>query len=92
MPTFKEACIAHNLLQDDTEWQKCLEEGAQIQTGKCLRQLFASILLFCEPINIALLWSKFKDALSDDISYRITNNQLFHNYDNDYDDRRFDYK
>ena len=62
--TFKEACNAHNLLQDDTEWEKCLEEGAAIQTGRCLRQLFASILLFCEPTNIALLWSKFKDNLS----------------------------
>jgi len=25
MPTFKEACIACNLLQDDIEWEKCLE-------------------------------------------------------------------
>ena len=55
MPTFKEACIAHNLLQNVTEWQKCLEEGAAIQTGRCLRQLFASILKF-----ILLLWYHYR--------------------------------
>jgi hypothetical protein len=48
MPTFKEASIGHNFLQDDTEWEKCLEEGAAVQTGRCLRQLFTSILLYCD--------------------------------------------
>ena len=45
LATFKDACIGHNLLQDDLEWQNCLEEGSEMQTGQCLRQLFASILL-----------------------------------------------
>jgi len=59
-----------------------LEEGSAIQTGRCLRQLFASILLFCEPTNIALLWSNFKDNLCEDISHRVKNNG-FVNYDID---------
>src|SRR3982750_3049990 len=70
-PTFKEACVQRNLLQDDQEWHKFLEEGARIKSGRCLRQLFASILLFCEPTNIGELWSKFKKNLSEDIEYNL---------------------
>jgi hypothetical protein len=86
MPTFKEACIAYNLLRDDTEWQKCLEEGAAIQTPRHLRQLFASILLFCEPTNIALLWKMFKINLCEDISYRLKNSNAFTNNSINFDD------
>ena len=31
--TFKEACIALNLLQDDEEWNQCLQEANQVQGG-----------------------------------------------------------
>ena len=47
-PSFKEACIALGLLQNDEEWNQCLREAGQIQTGIQLRKLFAILLLFCE--------------------------------------------
>src|ERR1043165_9077961 len=67
--SFKEACIRLALLQDDNEWDACLLEASNIQTGKQLRQLFASILLFCQPVSPEILWSKHKVALCEDICY-----------------------
>ena len=32
-PTFKAACLACGLLEDDGEWKKCLEEAGSMQTG-----------------------------------------------------------
>ena len=47
--TFKEACIHLGLLQDDSEWNTCLHEASQIKTGQQLQNLFAIILLYCQP-------------------------------------------
>ena len=68
--TFKEACIRLSLLQDDNEWDECLLEASTIKSGKQLRHLFASILLFCQPINPEILWNKHKLALCEDICYQ----------------------
>ena len=48
-PTFCEACLARGLLEDDGEWRQCLLEASVMQTGKQLRDLFATLLLFCSP-------------------------------------------
>ena len=32
-PTFKAACLAHGLLEDDNEWIQCLQEAGDMQTG-----------------------------------------------------------
>lgn len=41
-PTFQAACMARGLLEDDSEWDRCLNEAALIQTGQqldnCLSQ------------------------------------------------------
>ncbi|CAB5176430.1 unnamed protein product [Rhizophagus irregularis] len=68
--TFKEACICLSLLQDDNEWDECLLEASAIQSGRQLRLLFASILLFCQPVNPEILWNKHKLALCEDICYQ----------------------
>ncbi|CAG8806155.1 2102_t:CDS:1, partial [Dentiscutata erythropus] len=39
-------------------------------TGHQLRQLFATILLFCQSIKPELLWNNHKIALCEDILYR----------------------
>ena len=51
-PSFKEACNALGLLQNDEEWDQCLKEAGQIQSGAQLRSLFATILLFCNRQNL----------------------------------------
>ena len=72
-PTFQDACRARGLLEDDGEWRICLTEASQIQTGACLRQLFASMLLFCQISLPEALWMEFQDNICDDLSVRIPN-------------------
>ena len=67
--SFKEACIRLSLLQDDDEWNACLLEASAVQSGKQLRNLFASIFLFCQPVNPEVLWNEHKVSLCEDICY-----------------------
>lgn len=71
LPTFKDACLARGLLEDDDEWIRCLREGATFQTGHGLRNLFATILLHCNPTHPHLLWHEFKSHLCDDLRHRM---------------------
>ena len=68
--TFKEACTSRGLLEDDNEWNLCLSEASEIQTGYELRQLFALILSTCDVTYPLKLWDKHKQALSEDILYK----------------------
>ena len=43
--TFKAACFARGLLEDDNEWHLCLAEAASVSVGPQLRELFVTILL-----------------------------------------------
>ncbi|XP_038687481.1 uncharacterized protein LOC119986860 [Tripterygium wilfordii] len=67
--TFKEACYALGLLEDDKEWSECLEEVAIWATGEQLRQFFATLLLFCEVSDPLALWNKHLELLTDGILY-----------------------
>jgi len=49
--TFKDACIAMGLLADDNEWDQALEEADVWALGRQLRDMFASMLMFCEVTN-----------------------------------------
>lgn len=68
-PTFHEACIAKGLLEDDGEWRQCLEEASTMQTGQCLCQLFATLLMFCNPTYPEQLWETFRQHICDDLHY-----------------------
>ena len=45
--TFKEACAAHGLLNDDKEWYDTFNEAATWATAAQLRYLFLTMLVFC---------------------------------------------
>jgi hypothetical protein len=45
--TFKEACAARGLLQDDEEWYRTFDEVTTWATSLQLRYLFTTMLLFC---------------------------------------------
>jgi hypothetical protein len=47
-PTFKEACRACGLLNDDNEWYEAFDEAAKWATSDQLRQLIVTMLLYCE--------------------------------------------
>ncbi|KAK6021271.1 hypothetical protein OSTOST_13057 [Ostertagia ostertagi] len=61
--TFKQACVARGLLEDDNEWHTVLGEAGVWQTGKKLRELF------CDVTNPLDLWNAHWEVLSDDLEY-----------------------
>lgn len=68
--TFKDACYALGLLESDKEWHDAIEEASHWSTSHQLRELFVTLLLFCEVSNPSLLWEKNWSQLADDILYR----------------------
>ena len=67
-PTYQAACVAKGLLQDDGEWNQCLAEAGEMQTGSQLRRLFAMILLNCYPTAPHALWDTHKAKICDDLA------------------------
>ena len=65
-PTYKAACIARGLLQDDSEWENCLQEATVIALPKQIRRLFATLLVFGQPLGPLSLLKSHLDAMSDD--------------------------
>ena len=65
-PTYKAACIAWGLLQDDFEWENCLQEATVIALPKQFRRLFATLLVFGQPLDTLCLMKTHLDAMSDD--------------------------
>ena len=64
--TFKEAAMHRNLLQNDTEWLRCMREASQSHMPKQLRELFALICVFNSPAKPAELFHQFEDQLIED--------------------------
>ena len=64
--TFKEACRLRNLLDDDQEWRRCLQEAAMAQMPSQMRLLFVTLCVFCDVANPLDLWNEFKDDLPED--------------------------
>jgi hypothetical protein len=65
--TFKDAGIVMGLLVDNNEWHQTLEEADLWALGRQLRDMFASMLMFCEVTNPIQLWVAHWESLSDDI-------------------------
>ncbi|KNZ71858.1 hypothetical protein J132_05683 [Termitomyces sp. J132] len=72
-PTYKEACNALGLLEDDAEQRQCPAEAAPIQSGSALRQLFCTILFHYAPTTPEALWNEFKHSICNDLKHRLEN-------------------
>ncbi|XP_036339810.1 uncharacterized protein LOC118749148 [Rhagoletis pomonella] len=70
-PTYKDACLALGLLEDDNHWDDMLAEAALGSTTTQIRLLFAIVLTTCFPGRADALWDKHKDSMTDDILHRI---------------------
>jgi hypothetical protein len=69
--SFKEACHACALLQDDREWLLCLEEATHFAMGYQLCHLFIIILIYCAPVDPHWLWEASKEYLYDDLCHQL---------------------
>lgn len=65
--SYKSACRALELLNDDNEWRDCIKEASNWASGMQLRQLFATVLCNCEITDPDKLWESNCEALSKDI-------------------------
>ncbi|XP_057305225.1 ATP-dependent DNA helicase PIF1-like [Hydractinia symbiolongicarpus] len=65
-PTFREACLARGLLQDDNEWNGTLLQVATIGTPWQLRQTFSFILSHCEVNDPLTLWLTHRNSMIED--------------------------
>ncbi|PWZ13684.1 ATP-dependent DNA helicase PIF1 [Zea mays] len=70
LPTFCEAAERRGLLESDNTLDECLTERALFQMPSALRRLFATILVYCEPSDVAVLWQKHLDFMSEDYQHR----------------------
>ncbi|WVZ63174.1 hypothetical protein U9M48_012829 [Paspalum notatum var. saurae] len=74
--TFREVAERRGLLEGDTTHDECLTEAALYQMPSALRRLFATILVYCEPIDVEGLWLKHLEAMSQD--YQRSNRSQTH--------------
>ena len=64
--TFKEAARARGLINDTLEWSNCLSEAAGYMLPRSLRQLFVTILCFCNPSDPVQLFEEHKISFLED--------------------------
>ncbi|XP_038718166.1 uncharacterized protein LOC120011170 [Tripterygium wilfordii] len=69
--TFKEACNAIGLIADDREWHNAMDEAAQWATSHNLRNLFVTLLLFCEVADANKLFEAQLLNSQEDIVYKV---------------------
>jgi hypothetical protein len=85
--TYREACLALGLIEDDQHLHKALQEAAESQSPQHLRLLFAIILVNCEPSNPMQLWQNNHDHLAEDYIHKTGDrdtsyNQCLHDIQN----------
>jgi ATP-dependent DNA helicase PIF1 len=66
LPSFREAAQRRGLLEADNTIDECLNEAALYQMPSALQRLFATILVYCEPNDVAKLWQRHLDTMSED--------------------------
>lgn len=55
---FRSACQALNLLENDQQWDICINDACNIAYPKQIRVLFAIILTACFPLSPTDLWER----------------------------------
>ena len=69
--TFRDACYARGLLEDDKEYVDAILDASHWATSYYLRRLFA-MLLFCNCMSRPeIVWTQTWKLMADDILYRL---------------------
>ena len=63
--------MTRGLLEDDHDWQICLEEAIAMQSGMVCCRLLAVILLTDKVAEPHLLQDQFKAGLCDDVKHKL---------------------
>ncbi|KAG8366069.1 hypothetical protein BUALT_Bualt17G0037600 [Buddleja alternifolia] len=69
--TFKQACFAHGLLDDDKKWHEALAEAETWALSINLRYMFSTMLMFSEITDPVNLWERHWRTMVDDLQYRV---------------------
>jgi len=69
--TFKEACAARGLLNDDNEWYKTFQEATNWATASQLRNLFTTMLTYCDLKDETQFFEKNWTKMIDDIEKQL---------------------
>lgn len=64
--TYKAACIARNLLQDDSEWVSTMDDAVAYRMPSSIRALFSYIVAFNNPNDPSALFEQFVEPMGDD--------------------------
>jgi hypothetical protein len=77
--TYRDVCLQLGLLEDDGEWRQAMQEAVHTQFPPTIRQLFCTILEWCNPSNPSGLFEEFKVPMGDDYQARYENHPTFSN-------------
>jgi hypothetical protein len=68
--TFRAACEALGLLGDDQEWFHAMSDASQWAFPSQLRQLFVTLLIYCELKDPIRLFDEYVKKMGEDMLYR----------------------
>ncbi|XP_069177605.1 uncharacterized protein [Procambarus clarkii] len=69
--TFRSACQARNLLENDGHWDVRINDASNTSHPNQIYALFAIILTTGSPLSSTELWEKYKPHMAEDIIQRI---------------------
>ncbi|XP_065564322.1 uncharacterized protein LOC136029745 [Artemia franciscana] len=69
--TYRIACQALNLLENDQYWDNCINDACETSTPSQIRALFGIIITNCSPSAPTELWEKYKSKMAEDILHRV---------------------
>ena len=64
--TYRDICLKLGILEDDGEWQQAMLEAVHMQFPWTIRQLFCTILEWCNPSDPKALFHTFKENMAED--------------------------
>src|SRR5271156_806354 len=62
------------LIDDDKEWDKCLEECVLLQMPRQIRVTYAVICGNCQPADPKQLWEKYRKSMIEDYARHFSEN------------------